>query len=414
MTWTFALFWYQIYCSFDGSYLYDYTYILLYNLIFTSIPIILMGILDQDVSDKVSLAVPQLYRRGIERKEWTYVKFWIYMSDGIYQSLIAFFMVYLLISGSAFVTVNGRSIEERQRIGIFVAISVVIINNLYILMNSYRWDWLIVLVVVISDLLIFAWTGLYTLFTTAFNIYKAGSELFAQLTFWAVMILIIFIALIPRFVSKFVQKVYFPRDIDIIRELVREGKFAHLDSNSPFGSKNLTYSASQSSSSEAAANAVVPISTATSNEPGVSPTAHRPTDSRGREDPYADSRPMYPPSITTANNTISTRHNQRSDNGSDGTEYTNHASERPVSLGMSPIDGRMSMDTRTATNPGTDTAGDRVRPSFDHMRTSMDATRPSFEACNDFTSAARLARAESAEAPAMSKFNYSRGKSPLR
>jgi phospholipid-translocating ATPase len=35
-----------------------------------------MGILDQDVDDKVSLAVPQLYRRGIERKEWTQIKFW--------------------------------------------------------------------------------------------------------------------------------------------------------------------------------------------------------------------------------------------------------------------------------------------------------------------------------------------------
>jgi hypothetical protein len=35
-----------------------------------------MGVLDQDVDDKVSLAVPQLYRRGIERKEWTQPKFW--------------------------------------------------------------------------------------------------------------------------------------------------------------------------------------------------------------------------------------------------------------------------------------------------------------------------------------------------
>lgn len=35
-----------------------------------------MGILDQDVNDKVSLAVPQLYRRGIERKEWSQRKFW--------------------------------------------------------------------------------------------------------------------------------------------------------------------------------------------------------------------------------------------------------------------------------------------------------------------------------------------------
>ncbi|KAL9045041.1 MAG: hypothetical protein Q9214_001868, partial [Letrouitia sp. 1 TL-2023] len=75
IVWTFALFWYQIYNNFDITYLFDYTYILLVNLAFTSLPVIFMGILDQDVSDKVSLAVPQLYRRGIERKEWTQVKF---------------------------------------------------------------------------------------------------------------------------------------------------------------------------------------------------------------------------------------------------------------------------------------------------------------------------------------------------
>lgn len=76
MVWTFALFWYQISNNFDGSYLFDYSYILLVNLAFSSLPVILMGILDQDVNDKVSLAVPQLYRRGIERKEWTQKKFW--------------------------------------------------------------------------------------------------------------------------------------------------------------------------------------------------------------------------------------------------------------------------------------------------------------------------------------------------
>lgn len=76
LVWTFALFWYQIYNSFDITYLFDYTYVLLVNLAFTSVPVGLMGVLDQDVSDKVSLAVPQLYRRGMERKEWTQTKFW--------------------------------------------------------------------------------------------------------------------------------------------------------------------------------------------------------------------------------------------------------------------------------------------------------------------------------------------------
>lgn len=76
LVWTFALFWYCIYNDFDGSYLFDYTYIVLVNVAFTSLPVIFMGILDQDVDDKVSLVVPQLYMRGIERKEWSQLKFW--------------------------------------------------------------------------------------------------------------------------------------------------------------------------------------------------------------------------------------------------------------------------------------------------------------------------------------------------
>lgn len=76
LVWTFALFWYCVFNDFDGSYLFDYTYIILVNLAFTSLPVIFMGIFDQDVDDKVSLAVPQLYMRGIERKEWSQLKFW--------------------------------------------------------------------------------------------------------------------------------------------------------------------------------------------------------------------------------------------------------------------------------------------------------------------------------------------------
>lgn len=76
MIWTFSIFWFQVFCNFDITYIFDYSYIIMFNLFFTSIPVILMGVLDQDVSDSVSLAVPQLYRRGIERMEWTQRKFW--------------------------------------------------------------------------------------------------------------------------------------------------------------------------------------------------------------------------------------------------------------------------------------------------------------------------------------------------
>ena len=41
-----------------------------------SLPVLFMGIFGQEVDDKISLAVPHLFMRGIERREWSEVKFW--------------------------------------------------------------------------------------------------------------------------------------------------------------------------------------------------------------------------------------------------------------------------------------------------------------------------------------------------
>ncbi|EHK97677.1 putative Phospholipid-transporting ATPase DNF1 [Glarea lozoyensis 74030] len=195
--WTFTIFWYQIFCDFDMTYLYDYTYILLFNLAFTSLPIVFMGILDQDVSDKVSLAVPQLYRRGIERKEWTQWKFWLYMIDGLYQSVVCFFVAWLLFRAANFASTNGLGIDSRERFGVYIGPAAVAVINIYLLLNTYRWDWLMVLLV--------------------------------APTFWAVTSLSIILCLLPRFCVKVIQKAYFPYDVDIVREQVRQGKFDYLD-----------------------------------------------------------------------------------------------------------------------------------------------------------------------------------------
>lgn len=95
--WVFSIFWFQIFCNYDMTYIFDYTYILMFNLFFTSVPVILMGVLDQDVPDTVSLAVPQLYRRGIERLEWTQSKFW-YAHLCSFQSFSSFFLVPVFLS----------------------------------------------------------------------------------------------------------------------------------------------------------------------------------------------------------------------------------------------------------------------------------------------------------------------------
>ncbi|EPS36883.1 hypothetical protein H072_9477 [Dactylellina haptotyla CBS 200.50] len=353
IVWTFVLFWYQIYCSFDGSYLFDYTYVLLYNLAFTSLPVIVMGILDQDVDDKVSLAVPQLYQRGILRLEWTQTKFWIYMVDGVYQSVITFYMTYLLFADGGFTSSSGRMLNNREQMGVYAASACILVVNVYVLMNQYRWDWLFAGIVAFSILLIWFWTGVYSQFQDSVNFYKSAEQVYGALSFWVNLLITVVVCLLPRFACKVVQKLYFPYDIDIIREQVRQGKFRYLYEDE--GTMALPRSS---------------MSSGFSNLPKSRPS-----------NPFAseedDERPIYPPSIAP---TATTAGKRESHHGSDGAE----------SDIFSLPQHRFSMD-------------ERHRSSFDRIRASMDRTRPSFEASNDFTSAAMLARVESRNSIAFSR-----------
>jgi phospholipid-translocating ATPase len=270
----------------------------------------------------------------------------LYMLDGLYQSVICFYMAYLLFSPDNFVTGNGLNIDDRERFGVYIAPSAVIAINVYILLNTYRWDWLMVLLVAISILLVWFWTGVYSSFESSEYFYKAAAQTFGEATFWAVTALSVIISLLPRFCIKVAQKVYFPYDIDIVREQVRQGKFDYL--NVADGSEPMSKGSSTTSSDI------------------VKPSKHTHYPSVDE-----DQRPIYPPSVAPT----ATTHNPRSQNGSDGTDFTRHRSslDRPMP--------RPSMD--------------RARPSYDRMRQSIDRIRPSYEQSNDFTSAAMLTRLES-------------------
>jgi len=376
--WTFALFWYQIYNNFDITYLFDYTYILLVNLVFTSVPVGLLGVLDQDVSDKVALAVPQLYRRGMERKEWTQRKFWLYMADGLYQSAICYFMAHLLFQAATFEDENGRGIADRNRMGVYVACAAIVVINSYILLNTYKWDWLMVLVCVISSLLIFAWTGIYSSFEASFQFYKAGSEVYGALTFWILTLLTVIICLLPRFSIKYFQKNYMPYDVDIVREQVRQGKFKYLDDYEAYVPPNMTKDMSGTSSEQ--------------TEEGLAQTNGQ--QKHGRYDSMAESqRPIYAPSEAPTKDT----RQPHSQTGSDGTDRT-----KPSFDVMMPHEEDATTPDKLRRRPSLE----RVRSSFERPRQSFDKLRPSFEGSRDFTSAALLQRMESQYSqPGLSQVN---------
>ncbi|CCG81132.2 Phospholipid-translocating P-type ATPase domain-containing protein [Taphrina deformans PYCC 5710] len=248
IVWTFTLFWFQIFDQFDGQYNFDYTYILLYNLAFTSLPIIFMGAFDQDVSARVSMRVPQLYMRGILRLDWRPLKFWTYMFDGLYSSVICFFFPYLIWNNmnlGTFAGEGGNTVNTLTEQGAYIAAPAILVVNTFVLINTSRWDWLFMLIWTISNVLFWLWTGIYSQFEANVQFYKLAAHVFGSLTFWGCFVLTTITALLPRFCIIAYQALYSPSDSDIIREQVKLGYFgddnakpsSDTSSSSSFGKK---------------------------------------------------------------------------------------------------------------------------------------------------------------------------------
>jgi phospholipid-translocating ATPase len=303
------------------------------------------------------------------------------MFDGLYQSLICFFMTYLLFAPATFETESGRGVADRNRMGVYAACVSILVINSYILLNTYKWDWIMLLVTVISTLLIWAWTGIYSSFEASFQFFRAGQEVYGTLTYWSLTLLIWIICLLPRFCIKFFQKNYRPYDVDVIREQVRQGKYDYLDNYDAYVPPKLVESSGTSSDQP--------------DEIEIPKNGHL------RYPSVTESqRPIYPPSEAPTRQ-------PHSQTGSDGTDKTKPsfdvnriAAQRADQRTQSPVDRLRGTPARPSM--------DRVRSSFERSRQSYERGRTSFEASRDFTSAAYLTRMESSHS------HYSQGPgSPL-
>ncbi|KAG2151660.1 uncharacterized protein EDB93DRAFT_1274319 [Suillus bovinus] len=223
--WTLAMFWFMPFCYFDATYLYDYSFILFYNLIFTSLPVIVLGSFDQDINAKAALAFPQLYVRGIRGLEYTRTKFWFYMLDGLYQSAVVFFIPYLVWQLGLAVASNGKGIDSLADFGTTVAVAAIFAANTYVGMNTHYWTSITWIVVVGSSLVMILWIVIYSFFPV--NTFFSNTDgfideveiLFSNVTFWTTVVFSVLVALAPRFLTKFFKSTYMPLDKDIIREM---------------------------------------------------------------------------------------------------------------------------------------------------------------------------------------------------
>ncbi|RCH99963.1 hypothetical protein CU098_004186 [Rhizopus stolonifer] len=216
IVWTFVLFWYQIFCQFNGSMMFDYALVTLYNLIFTSLPIIFLGIWDQDLNANLSLKYPQLYRMGLRNDKFKVWRFWLTIADSIYQSTVCFFFPYMLLVGGA-IDPSGHDANGLYEIGTIISSIAVCVANFFVVFSLYSYTWIQVLIISLSILVYYAFVAIYAQFNTF--IFAGHVRLFGFGYYWLTLILTVAACFIPRLTAKHFLHQYFPYDNDIIREI---------------------------------------------------------------------------------------------------------------------------------------------------------------------------------------------------
>jgi len=96
----FVCFWFQLYCGFSGQVMIDQMYLMLFNLFFTSLPPVAVGVFDRDAPSDLLSSSPHLYAVGRLSTVYKPHSFWVNMADALYQSLVVFYVAFGAFNGS--------------------------------------------------------------------------------------------------------------------------------------------------------------------------------------------------------------------------------------------------------------------------------------------------------------------------
>ncbi|KAG9086352.1 hypothetical protein FRC06_003138 [Ceratobasidium sp. 370] len=217
-----VLWWFQIYCGWSTTYVFEYTYLLFWNVFWSIAPVIAIGIFDRNIDADILVTLPELYRYGREGRWFGVRVFAVYMLDGIYQSAIIFFFVYY-----AYHTTSART--DGYDVGMYefsttMVVATVMAVNAFNGLNTRAWTGWVWFAVSIGIVLVWAYTAIYSLIRPAsFYTPAYGNTyyLFRSAYFWFGIPIAFFLALAPRYISKTLRLIEFSNDIDIMR-IVRQ------------------------------------------------------------------------------------------------------------------------------------------------------------------------------------------------
>ncbi|KAG6836177.1 hypothetical protein H0H93_010616 [Arthromyces matolae] len=182
-----VLWWFQIYCGWSSTYVFEYTYLIFWNSFWTIAPVIAIGVFDRIVDAHVLMDVPELYRYGREGKWFGLKWFSVYMLDALLQTMV------------------------------FAA---VIVANLFNGLNTNVWTWWVFFAVSIGIALLYIYTAVYASISPGWFVtpmWGYNHYLWPSAYFWLCLPIAVCLSLAPRYLAKAWKFGFAPDDIDILR-----------------------------------------------------------------------------------------------------------------------------------------------------------------------------------------------------
>uniref|UniRef100_A0A670IXL4 Phospholipid-transporting ATPase n=1 Tax=Podarcis muralis TaxID=64176 RepID=A0A670IXL4_PODMU len=163
---TLVHFWYGFFSGFSAQTVYDEWFITLYNMVYTSLPVLGMSLFDQDVDDRWSLQFPQLYMPGQQNLYFNKKEFVKCVLYSVYSSLVLFFIPYGTLFDS--LRSDGKAIADYQSFALMAQTCLLIVVSVQMGLDTAYWT-------AVNQL--FIWGSLAMYFAITFTMYSDGTYL---------------------------------------------------------------------------------------------------------------------------------------------------------------------------------------------------------------------------------------------
>ncbi|XP_008787943.2 putative phospholipid-transporting ATPase 9 [Phoenix dactylifera] len=220
-----TLFLFEAYTTFSGQAAYNDWFLSCYNVFFTSLPVIALGVFDQDVSPRFCLKFPMLYQEGVQNVLFSWTRLLGWMFNGILNAITIFYFCTYAFQHQAFR--KGGEVVGFEVLGATMYTCVVwVVNCQMALSVSYF--------TLIQHIFIWGGIALWYLFllaygaitptisTTAFMVFVEA--LAPAPSYWILTLFVVPATLIPYFTYFAIQMRFFPMYHNMIQWIRSEGR----------------------------------------------------------------------------------------------------------------------------------------------------------------------------------------------